>query len=222
MALSVKKVAELVGNEIIIPDGESARDFAAALTNTVSASDLSGSPPQWYFRVTIGEGKEARKVAVGLVSFMSETKFRQSAECPYADIVTIAPGERRAFAFFRNSFFMPSRFFVNQAECEEFMLRVKRLKYREEEELTALRSYVANVEAAMQFQKNGPKRDPIPEDVKLLVWSRDGGACIRCGSKSELHFDHIIPVAKGGSGTAANIQLLCEPCNLKKSDKIAF
>ena len=35
-----------------------------------------------------------------------------------------------------------------------------------------------------------------------------------------LEYDHIIPVSKGGSNTAANIQLLCRRCNGKKSDKI--
>jgi len=80
---------------------------------------------------------------------------------------------------------------------------------------------VANLEAAIEYTKSGPRRDPIPEDVKLLVWTRDGGACVRCGSKKELHFDHVIPVAKGGGNFEANIQILCQPCNLKKADKIA-
>ncbi|MGH6850309.1 MAG: HNH endonuclease [Methylocella sp.] len=88
--------------------------------------------------------------------------------------------------------------------------------------LPSLRAAVANLEAAIEFQKSGPKRDPIPEEVKLLVWARDGGSCVRCGSKQELHFDHIIPVAKGGGNSEANIQILCQTCNLKKSDKIAI
>jgi 5-methylcytosine-specific restriction endonuclease McrA len=78
------------------------------------------------------------------------------------------------------------------------------------------------MEAAIAFQQSGPKREVIPDDVKLLVWSRDGGACTRCGAKQQLHFDHVIPVAKGGSNVPVNIQLLCQPCNLRKSDKIAF
>jgi len=108
------------------------------------------------------------------------------------------------------------------AECEEAILRIKRFVYSEEEELNSLRSYVANVEMAREYQKSGHKREPIAADVKLLVWHRDGGACVKCGVKENLHFDHIIPVSKGGGSTAANIQLLCGSCNLKKSDKIAF
>jgi hypothetical protein len=63
-------------------------------------------------------------------------------------------------------------------------------------------------------------RPPIPESVRHEVWPRDQGQCIRCGSVQNLEFDHVIPVSKGGSGTARNIQLLCEPCNRAKSDNI--
>jgi len=52
---------------------------------------------------------------------------------------------------------------------------------------------VANLEAAIEYSKSGPKREANPEGVKLVVWTRDGGACVRCGSKQNLHFDHIIP-----------------------------
>jgi hypothetical protein len=94
--------------------------------------------------------------------------------------------------------------------------------YGEESELSSLRASVANLEAAIEFQRSGPKRDPIPEDVKLLVWARDGGCCVRCGSKQDLHFDHVIPVAKGGGNSETNIQILCQACNLQKADRIAM
>jgi hypothetical protein len=65
------------------------------------------------------------------------------------------------------------------------------------------------------------RRRMIPTHVKLQVWKRDGGKCVVCGSTDELHFDHIIPVAKGGTSLLAdNIQLLCARHNLEKSDKI--
>ena len=64
------------------------------------------------------------------------------------------------------------------------------------------------------------KRETISQDVKNQVWQRDNGVCVQCGSNEKLEFDHIIPVVKGGSSTYRNIQLLCEPCNRKKRDKI--
>jgi len=60
----------------------------------------------------------------------------------------------------------------------------------------------------------------VPSTVKLSVWRRDSGKCVECGSNEKLEYDHIIPVAKGGSNTERNIQLLCEKCNRKKSANI--
>lgn len=66
------------------------------------------------------------------------------------------------------------------------------------------------------------ERQPISDDVKLFVWQRDGGKCVRCGSQENLEYDHIIPVSKGGSSTKRNVQLLCEKCNRTKRDRIVF
>ena len=61
----------------------------------------------------------------------------------------------------------------------------------------------------------------IPSAVKQAVWKRDQGKCIECGSKDNLHFDHILPFSKGGSSVLTeNIQLLCARHNLQKSDKL--
>ena len=61
----------------------------------------------------------------------------------------------------------------------------------------------------------------IPSPVKLVVWKRDKGKCVKCSSNDNLHFDHIIPYSKGGSSLVAeNIQLLCAKHNLAKRDKI--
>ncbi len=61
----------------------------------------------------------------------------------------------------------------------------------------------------------------IPPLIKLEVWKRDKGRCVRCGSTDNLHFDHIIPFSKGGSSLVAkNIQLLCARHNISKRDKI--
>ncbi|MBZ5656877.1 MAG: HNH endonuclease [Acidobacteriia bacterium] len=61
----------------------------------------------------------------------------------------------------------------------------------------------------------------IPSHVKLEVWKRDKGRCVKCGSAKNLHFDHIIPYSLGGSSKdAENIQLLCARHNLEKHDAI--
>jgi Holliday junction DNA helicase RuvB len=63
-------------------------------------------------------------------------------------------------------------------------------------------------------------RDAIPSAIRREVWRRDGGKCVKCGSRKNLEYDHIIPVSQGGSNTARNIELLCEACNRAKSDLI--
>lgn len=61
----------------------------------------------------------------------------------------------------------------------------------------------------------------IPSAVKLTVWRRDRGQCRLCGSKENLHFDHILPYSKGGTSTSEkNIQLLCMKHNLQKHANI--
>ena len=61
----------------------------------------------------------------------------------------------------------------------------------------------------------------IPASVKLEVWKRDKGQCVLCGSKDNLHFDHIIPYSKGGTSLVAkNVQLLCARHNLAKRNSI--
>jgi hypothetical protein len=64
------------------------------------------------------------------------------------------------------------------------------------------------------------KREPIPSAVRRAVWQRDNGRCAQCGSRERLEFDHIVPIARGGSNTERNIELLCESCNRQKSDSI--
>ena len=68
-------------------------------------------------------------------------------------------------------------------------------------------------------EANG-SRAAIPSDVRREVWRRDEGKCVKCGSRENLEYDHIIPVSKGGSNTARNIELLCEKHNREKRDSI--
>ena len=63
-------------------------------------------------------------------------------------------------------------------------------------------------------------RERIPDDTQIFIWNRDGGACVKCGSRENLAFDHIIPYSLGGSNSRRNLQLLCDSCNSKKGSKI--
>jgi 5-methylcytosine-specific restriction endonuclease McrA len=52
------------------------------------------------------------------------------------------------------------------------------------------------------------------------VFERDGGRCVECGSRFDLQYDHVIPVALGGASTVQNLQILCAPCNQTKGDSL--
>lgn len=60
------------------------------------------------------------------------------------------------------------------------------------------------------------------EKDKQAAYSRQNGICPVCGQHfeyDEMEGDHILPWSKGGKTTGENCQMLCKPCNSKKSDK---
>ncbi len=210
--MKVYKVADIVNNEVVFcaARGIKPGDIAKILTN-LEAVNEPRLDSAWKMEIIIGSGTSARSIILDLHPLLSVT---DSLDNP------LFLADNR-LVFYRDQLFMPEHVPKNAAEREEIVLRTKKLVYDEQADLATLKATVANLEAAIEYTKSSPRRDPIPEDVKLLVWARDGGACVRCGSKKELHFDHIIPVAKGGGNVEANIQILCQPCNLKKADKVA-
>ncbi len=64
------------------------------------------------------------------------------------------------------------------------------------------------------------RRQSIPEKVRHEVWRRDQGRCVDCNSRERLEFDHVVPISRGGSNTARNIELRCEVCNRRKAATI--
>jgi hypothetical protein len=68
--------------------------------------------------------------------------------------------------------------------------------------------------------------------LRRAVFRRDAFTCQMCGAQptttiagrvvpnlSELHLDHVVPLAAGGLTTWANLQTLCARCNLQKGRK---
>jgi 5-methylcytosine-specific restriction endonuclease McrA len=72
-----------------------------------------------------------------------------------------------------------------------------------------------------------PARGAIPAALRREVWSRDGGQCTfrgrdgqRCSATSRLEFDHIVPVALGGTSTIDNVRLACKAHNLLFAERV--
>lgn len=107
---------------------------------------------------------------------------------------------------------------VRLERSDEIALRIKHLVYRQEKALEKIQKEVAAFE---NFERlPSARRERIPESVRLFVWQRDSGHCVRCESSERLEFDHIIPIVEGGSSTERNVQLLCEKCNRTKGKTI--
>lgn len=58
----------------------------------------------------------------------------------------------------------------------------------------------------------------LNDSIKRKVFERDGRYCAVCGCSEKLCIDHIIPVSRGGFTVLDNLQVLCEKCNLQKSN----
>ena len=68
-------------------------------------------------------------------------------------------------------------------------------------------------------------RIKIPDSVRRQVLERDNYTCQLCGANRDrdgalLHIDHINAVNKGGGNELSNLQILCQDCNVGKSDLV--
>jgi hypothetical protein len=165
----------------------------------------------WAFR------KGGRLLAVGL-RFRGRSRFSEPVERKVQQATPVlifdaGPGDLARYWLFNGQVWST----IEELTADEVRALI-------DEQANRVRARVARA-VALQEQESAvtsPRsREPIRDDVKVLVWRRDGGRCVRCGSNRDLEFDHIIPVSMGGSNTARNLQLLCEGCNRAKAGSLA-
>ena len=76
-------------------------------------------------------------------------------------------------------------------------------------------------------KKGTIKRVAIPKWVKSAVYHREKGRCTFCNTDltnlvntfTKSNYDHIVPLDLYGTNDPSNIQLTCETCNKKKTNK---
>lgn len=75
-----------------------------------------------------------------------------------------------------------------------------------------------------QAKPPAPGSRHIPAAVRREVWRRDGARCAfvgaagRCAERGFLELHHVVPFAKGGEATAANIELRCRAHNAYEAE----
>ncbi len=98
----------------------------------------------------------------------------------------------------------------------------------------ALAQYVAHLNkkrfgagAASAAPKRTPCGRHVPLAMRKHVAERDGHCCSfvgadghRCGETRGLQFDHIVPVALGGTTSAENLRMLCAAHNRYEADRL--
>jgi len=73
---------------------------------------------------------------------------------------------------------------------------------------------VGRVQGLERRERSGQVGNPLPSSwVRMYVWRRDHGSCVRCGGQERVWFEYIVPVGAGGSNTEQNIRLMCERCS---------
>lgn len=114
-------------------------------------------------------------------------------------------------------------------EASEKISEHKRKYYilhRERELLRCKKWAKLNPEKATQksMKRYAIKKSVTIEKVDYSeILKRDGCICHICGKpvdKNDIHFDHVIPLSKGGNHSMNNIKVSHSHCNLVKSNKI--
>ena len=87
-----------------------------------------------------------------------------------------------------------------------------------------LREYRAkNPHKAREWLQNrrNKKRGKLPRGTVAKLFELQRGRCANCACSiaAGYHVDHVMPIAKGGKHEPGNVQLLCGPCNLRKSSR---
>lgn len=60
--------------------------------------------------------------------------------------------------------------------------------------------------------------EPLPSNYMTILKDMYK-SCLCCGSTDNLSLDHVISIARGGSHSMGNFQLLCMKCNQRKGAK---
>lgn len=144
----------------------------------------------WGYRIWFtGTGCPTRRVR-------PDTYLRLRAWCDQGDLpVFVARAQQRQWWWWRNAFYWESG------------------DYGPEDLRALLVMFESQDEQGFEWELGLRMAEPIPEHVKRLVFERDRGRCLACGSPELIQYDHVVPSSMGGDNGPQNVRLLCAECN---------
>jgi 5-methylcytosine-specific restriction endonuclease McrA len=154
---------------------------------------------KYYVFVVAGKFEAKRGVKPDLLA--------QEAEAQQVHPVLVGYAEGRTWWWFHDRFWWEDEG-LSDEDVKALVLERERRQRRKLERAHA---------AMHQDLAPEPRREVIPQEVRLAVWKRDGGRCRECGTDFDLQYDHIIPFSMGGATSVENLQLLCGDCNRAKA-----
>lgn len=106
----------------------------------------------------------------------------------------------------------------NVKRIRAYESRYKKRWRRKHPEAAKLKSRLAR--SRRRALENNAEGTYSARDIAALQ-VRQKGKCNGCQAdiSQDYHVDHIIPLSRGGSNWPSNLQLLCETCNVRKSDR---
>ncbi len=195
-------VAATEGLLLDVPTGRAAQTNCSLTNELQDEHCRSGSELSPYF---VSERRM-------MLSFSASEEFMAKLE----KIKSLAWHRLPANATLEQVFELAMQYFI---DGEDPAVRQERRDARKE------RSSKNKEETERESNERRPRH--VAAAVKNEVFTRDTGRCTyvgadgrRCASTQALQFDHIQPVARGGSGTPGNLRLLCAYHNRLEAERI--
>ena len=119
--------------------------------------------------------------------------------------------------FFSNFLLYVNRQCRSEKDYEHIKLKVEEHVLERGDEYQKL---INKIDRLRQISSNRLQinRKQISDHVLAFVLQRDLNKCVLCGDESNLQFDHILPVSKGGNNEPENLRILCQQCNQSRGN----
>jgi hypothetical protein len=160
----------------------------------------------WLWRrfVFSAGGRRAERALTAAGYARAESQQRDVAVCVLCD-------ERRRWWWCRDRFWCAD----DDLSAQDVLALVCEREARRQRRLDR-----AHAVLSTRASPDRARREPVPRELRRAVFERDGGRCVECGSRFDLQYDHVIPLALGGASTLENLQILCAGCNGRKGTSL--